>query len=358
MNITFLIGNGFDRNLGLETTYSDFVKEYKKTNGSTETLKEFRAYIKDNEELWSTAEVALGEYTGQFGDGEAEAFSECHADFCEHLATYLKEQESQIDYDSARVKIEKAFSRVNKITQVFPMQEREIIDGVYSSHASETRTFNFLCYNYTGTLDKCIEIAKQNPDVLGAHRYGGSNLGHGIGQICHVHGTVDKEMVFGVNDDTQIAKPEVFVCEDGDIYKNLLVKKTANASYLENTDGRAAKILDNSNIIYIYGMSIGMTDKLWWERVCNWLAGSDSRHLIVQKYSMPSKDAFPVKYQLAERKARREISQYCNLDAKKKVAIENRIHITSENIFESIKDIGKTTKVSNDEIEEINAVVR
>ena len=144
MNITFLIGNGFDRNLGLETTYSDFVKEYKKTNGSTETLKEFRAYIKDNEELWSTAEVALGEYTGQFGDGEAEAFSECHADFCEHLATYLKEQESQIDYDSARVKIEKAFSRVNKITQVFPMQEREIIDGVYSSHASETRTFNFL----------------------------------------------------------------------------------------------------------------------------------------------------------------------------------------------------------------------
>ena len=66
MNITFLIGNGFDRNLGLETTYSDFVKEYKKTNGSTETLKEFRAYIKDNEELWSTAEVALGEYTGQF----------------------------------------------------------------------------------------------------------------------------------------------------------------------------------------------------------------------------------------------------------------------------------------------------
>lgn len=105
-------------------------------------------------------------------------------------------------------------------------------------------------------------------------------------------------------------------------------------------------------------MSIGMTDKLWWERVCNWLAGSDSRHLIVQKYSMPSKDAFPVKYQLAERKARREISQYCNLDAKKKVAIENRIHITSENIFESIKDIGKTTKVSNDEIEEISAVVR
>ena len=28
MNITFLIGNGFDLNLGLATAYSDFVKYY------------------------------------------------------------------------------------------------------------------------------------------------------------------------------------------------------------------------------------------------------------------------------------------------------------------------------------------
>ena len=84
MNITFLIGNGFDRNLGLETTYSDFVKEYKKTNGSTETLKEFRAYIKDNEKQQSFDEVALSENTGKFDDGEAETYSEYHAEYCEH----------------------------------------------------------------------------------------------------------------------------------------------------------------------------------------------------------------------------------------------------------------------------------
>ena len=32
MNITFLIGNGFDLNLGLATAYSDFVKYYKETD--------------------------------------------------------------------------------------------------------------------------------------------------------------------------------------------------------------------------------------------------------------------------------------------------------------------------------------
>ncbi|MBQ4340212.1 MAG: tryptophan synthase subunit beta, partial [Firmicutes bacterium] len=30
MNITFLIGNGFDLNIGLATTYSAFLKEYTK----------------------------------------------------------------------------------------------------------------------------------------------------------------------------------------------------------------------------------------------------------------------------------------------------------------------------------------
>ena len=30
MNITFLIGNGFDLNLGLDTRYTDFLSEYKK----------------------------------------------------------------------------------------------------------------------------------------------------------------------------------------------------------------------------------------------------------------------------------------------------------------------------------------
>ena len=38
MNITFMIGNGFDRNLGLKTTYSDFIKWYKKTPPKTDTL--------------------------------------------------------------------------------------------------------------------------------------------------------------------------------------------------------------------------------------------------------------------------------------------------------------------------------
>ena len=341
MNITFLIGNGFDRNLGLNTTYSEFVQDYKKIKPKTDILKKFHTYINENEELWSSAEIAIGKYTKELEAGAAVAFAECYTDFCEKLAQYLKEQMQHIDYDDSQEKILNAFSNLNKIIQSFPTQERDALNTLYKNRGGEQITFNFICYNYTDTLDQCISVIKNEPNVLGSHKYGNQVLNHLIGQICHVHGTVDNEMVFGVNDESQISKLDVFDCEDGDLYKNMLIKIQANASFLENTDANASQLIKNSQLIYIYGMSIGETDKLWWDRICTWLSGSGERHLIVQKYDMPVKTVIQLPYQLAERRARRNITKYSSLDDNKKNNIESRIHITGENIFGDIKNIAK-----------------
>ena len=342
MNITFLIGNGFDRNLGLDTTYSDFVKVYKKTEGTTEALKSFRAYIDENEELWSSAELEIGKYTAQFEDGEGELFSECHDDFCEHLAEYLKEQEARINFDDFKDEIKNAFGRLNNFIQWFHTEERVILNEIYNKHLSERRNFNFICYNYTATLDKCLKIVKQDTLLLGSHRVGNQSYSHSVGEVCHVHGTVDKEMVFGVNDESQIVKPSIFDGEYGDIFKNGLIKKDANKSYLENTDAKAHKILQESHLIYIYGMSVGETDKLWWKRVCDWLKSNSNNHLIIQKYEMPAEGVTRKKFLMAERKYKREFINYGQLEEAKKQQIESQIHITDENIFFDVKDIAKS----------------
>lgn len=341
MNITFLIGNGFDRNLGLDTTYSNFVEYYKKITPKTDTLKNFHSYIKGNEELWSSAEIAMGKYTGQLEKGAAEAFSECHINFCEELAKYLKGQMNRIDYSDSQENVLTAFSNLNNIIQSFPTQERERLQTLYNQRNNEPIVFNFICYNYTDTLDQCIAIVKKDPATLGSHKNGNQTLNHSIGQLLHVHGTVDKEMVFGVNDDSQIEKIDVFDCEDGDIRKNMLIKIQANASFLENTDTIASKLVQNSNIIYIYGMSIGETDKLWWDRICTWLNNNGERHLIIQNYGMPARTVMQLPYQLEERKAKRNITKYSSLDDTKKRNIETRIHITGENIFLPIHDIAR-----------------
>lgn len=355
MNITFLIGNGFDRNLGLKTTYSDFVRVYKNSNAKNDRLKSFREYISENEELWSSAEVEMGRYTDQFESGDGAAFYECHKDFCEHLAEYLKAEVQKMQYRDMAQDISQAFSNLNKIIEPFPSQEREVIQNYYQSHKSENTFFHFIVFNYTDTLDQCVSIIKKQQGILGSHTYGATTHHHQIGKISHVHGTLDGQMVFGVNDRTQISKPEIFNCEYGDLYEDLLIKRQANQGYQEFTDSKTKTILDNSDIIYIYGMSFGITDTLWWGRICAWLKANPSRHLIVQKHSMPSRGLLAVDYKIEERKTRQLVTSFSKLQDPEKGELEKRIHITGHNIFADIKDIAVKPAMSDDELREFFA---
>lgn len=336
-----MIGNGFDRNLGLKTTYSDFIDWYKNTPAKTKTLEDFRKNINENEKLWSAAEEELGRYTAEFDVGAGAAFYECHKDICEHLAEYLKGQQSEVDYQAIIDEIESAFSQLETITEPFHTQEKVVLDEVFSDCRNENVVFNFITYNYTDTLDKCLELVRKKPGLLGTHKFGTITHNHTIGTIHHVHGTVNAQMVFGVNDRSQIMKPEIFNCEFGDLYEENLIKQQANQGYQENTDKKAKDLLNTSQMLYIYGMSIGSTDKLWWERVCAWLAGSSNRHVVLFCYDMPAPGVIETDRKIAERKARRKISQYSQLDEKKKLEIESRIHVTSENLFQKLTDIAK-----------------
>ena len=66
MNITFLIGNGFDLNLGLNTGYKDFLKEYVRIKSNVYYLDKFKEDILENFDTWASAEEAFGKYTGEY----------------------------------------------------------------------------------------------------------------------------------------------------------------------------------------------------------------------------------------------------------------------------------------------------
>ena len=357
MNITFLIGNGFDRNLGLNTTYADFIEDYKTTKGGSKILEKFRKHIDDNEELWCNAEVALGKYTENFEAGDGMDFSECHQDLCEHLVEYLKKEEKRLSFDTATDKVLSAFKNIVNPENPFPTQERTTIREIFNRYKGEDYNFDFICFNYTSTLDKCLEIVKNSAGVLGQHRNGNTVHNHTIRQFCHVHGTLEKEIVFAVNDETQIAKPDIFDFEDGEICKHLLIKQQANESYQENTDTKANQILQNSTIIYIYGMSLGETDMLWWNRICKWLRQSDSRHLIIQNFGMSHKGVYQLHYQLAEKKKKKEILAFSDFDNDTKTSLMKRIHITGDNIFSEINNITKEASPTTPKIAEKEKVV-
>ena len=213
MVITFFIGNGFDLNLGLKTKYSDFIEEYKKLEPTSELLQSFCQDIKDSEKLWSNAEYAMGQYTNKFDAGQGKDFSDCHTDFCEHLANYLKGQEERIGYNDCFQFIEPAFSNINDLTKSFPTHEKEMIDLIFKEHLSEDITINFVNFNYTRVLDRCLDIVIQKKKVLGTHKSGNVVHNHRKGKVYHIHGTVEQNMVFGVSDESQILKKDIFDCD-------------------------------------------------------------------------------------------------------------------------------------------------
>lgn len=72
MNIVFIIGNGFDLNLGLKTKYTDVYKDYCKTSTSdSELIRRFKKEIASDYDSWSDFEMAMPSF-GQNLNNESE----------------------------------------------------------------------------------------------------------------------------------------------------------------------------------------------------------------------------------------------------------------------------------------------
>lgn len=341
MQITFLIGNGFDLNLGLETNYSDFLKDYQKVlDTDSELIKKFKYDILENKDLWSSAELAFGQYTKQFKtDGyDADAFLKCYIDFCSALGNYLLAQEQRLNYTELKDVLTKDF--VSSITNFLDGHKEFQRQAIQNSYASVTGGFSyrFLCFNYTQTLDVLVDFASKTSGVLGKRTFGNSVIANDIKPPIHVHGYTDRDMVLGVNDISQIADSSLFD-EFGIEYINQLIKIKANEMNEANTDAKAVSLLKNSNLIYIYGMSFGDTDALWWQRICEIMKGHPAVHLLIHCHNVPTDERLAFSYQTYANQKKQEFLKHCKYDAATKEQIAQRIHIARANLFSPLKDV-------------------
>ncbi len=346
MYITFLIGNGFDLNLGLKTGYKDFLKVYTSKSGSVETendsiLSYFKNEISENEDLWSDAELAFGQLTSKFksDNKNAEDFSECHEDFCVNLANYLAAQENRINFNNLKEITSKSLANALKnYLNYFREVEKEQIKSSYIN-IEEGYVYNFINFNYTKTLNKCFSALKNSNIDLGV-RYLHPNS---LGDIINVHGTVNRDMVFGVGDKSQIAMPSLFDGYSSE-YINQIIKSEIDKDNKENTYKKAFNVLDKSRLIYIYGMSIGETDKLWWGKICTLMHNHKDLNIIIHMFDTPKSPLIRRKYTTFENQVRERFLSFSNLDKSQKDDIFGRIHIDGSNIFSGLTDLVKNPK--------------
>ena len=336
MNVTYLIGNGFDINLGFKTQYKDFIKRYLEIEDKDDSaeIKRFKNDIKQDINLWSSAELALGKYTEKFdGEKAAEEFCNCHDDFCIELAKYLVNETLSFD----EKELAPIFAEdIQKYADAFREVDRDKIIAA-SQNYGQGITYNFITFNYTYTLDKLVDYSRKNLGV-GQRIIQNTRYENRIGDLIHVHGTVEKDMIMGVDNETQIANVAMFEGV-GPEYRSDIIKIENNRMNGENTDSKAHELLKSSHIIYIYGMSLGETDAIWWKRICEVMKKDKNVQLIIYSHDAPSGTLIRRKRVTYDNGFRRKFTAYCDLEDEIRENIENRISIQNNNIFINLSDV-------------------
>src|SRR5574344_2497048 len=266
MNITYILGNGFDLNFGMATRYDNFYEYYKSIDSPNDDVKKLKATIneyvegksslhkkvsKDNN--WEDLELALGAYTK-----EMVSVSEFRNDFFDintELKKYLLEQETAF-LASNPDPIGDTKKDLAQPDIYFRTKELAYISKFIKQEPNSLYIINF---NYTRIIENLTDYKGKKLELgLSTRGYSTSII-----NILHVHGVLsDVDLILGVNDVSQIAN-ESF--RDIDEVTELLVKPQTNDYYDSNKNNELKDIIATSAIIIIFGASMADTDLMWRE---------------------------------------------------------------------------------------------
>lgn len=279
MNITYLIGNGFDLNIGLKCRYSDFYEYYigQHPKDEAEVVKRFKSGINDyiNQETnktvkdpidWRDLEIALGQFTETMTEKEGE---QLYLDINDNLKQYLIEEFKYLDPD--------VFSKdvfynhlANPVSDHF---NRGTFNSIKSflSRFSGTDDINIINFNYTNTIEVLSGFnGKALP--LGLSISGRQARLNGV---YHIHQTLnDDEIILGLNDISQIANKQF---KENNFLSNLYVKPRTNALLGTGVNEDCEQIISKTDLFVIFGTSAGISDQKWWKAICEKLVASEAR---------------------------------------------------------------------------------
>ncbi len=262
MKVTFIVGNGLDLSQGLSTKYTDFY-EHIQTKKPKQANQIYQA-ITDDPETWSDFESALGEHTQiveESGEADRAKTSEklftAFDEVLEDLGDYLHDQD------------EKSIDTVS----TYIMGYSDFYSGLLGESARRIGSLlkslaydaNFITLNYTNTLERMLYPLRNSSKRNGVN----------IGRVHHAHGQLSEYIAMGVSNESQIS-PAL----DGEGRDNL-IKPRLLQSMNDDRISTTTSIINNSDIIVIYGTSYGSTDEYLWRQIADWLRLSSKRIVIL-----------------------------------------------------------------------------
>lgn len=186
MRILFFLGNGFDLNLGMKTSYQDFYRWYLNRYSSHPCIDSLKRNIDANYENWSDLECGLGEYSKSINTQE-DALC-LYRDLTSELSMYLSIQERELSLPNGyKSKIIYDMFHPNTF-----LRQREIHEVFSPYPITSDRHLDIITFNYTNTLE---QIGFNNLPMDIQYERAGKRT---ITRLIHLHGFTNERMVLGV----------------------------------------------------------------------------------------------------------------------------------------------------------------
>lgn len=281
MNITFVIGNGFDLRLGMRCRYGDFCKLYRVNSMYRPTSEAAQNLTRNAKEIintWSAYELVVGECSTKFN--AENSYLKCVQEFQDSLTRYLNEEEDALDFTGADTQ-HRIAEDIKHVLQYFGSKRRlhnDACQKLIDNEIGGEIDCNFLSFNYTSTLQTCLNMIP-NREFQSLHRT------YRLREVQNVHGSIrawrdhyGEPPIMGVNNKQQIANEEfrTFAPLCKQLVKPDCIPREKRDKYCD--------IIRQSDLICIYGMSLGKTDAFWWREIGSWLKQDRQRQLVIYWY--------------------------------------------------------------------------
>lgn len=317
--VTFLIGNGFDLSFGVHSQYRDIYKEYSGTQTSSEPFVE---NFKEEIQHWSNFEMDLAKFAAKCST-EAQIVA-CLRDFKQFTEDYLIKEQDTALYD--RMRYPKDMQKVLagfaiSLEKFYTNNYPNITTKIESILSNEQIDYHFITFNYTTVLDFLIANVK-NYLLKGI-----------ISSAIHIHGKLQENVTFGIDNEQQLPELQYSLTGRG---RRALIKPVFNSEFDKQRMERAQEIIKKSDVLCIYGLSLGDSDLMWRKAICDWMVDNPLHHVFLYIYEASSK-------KLSQADERMDYEEYLKENIFKSWGIESRyicpfssqLHIpVSKNIFD------------------------
>ena len=279
MNITYLIGNGFDLYLGMNTSPKAFLKDFveKNSSGSGAAAAELAKHIEtEGIDTWADFEMRLGNHSSHFNNTRQDI--DKYLAQVESLETslyqWLSEEDKKVTDEYLAQKAPTIFSSFANIESILSR------DGVHvQDKTGSGNTLNILCFNYTSAFPRAWNTVFETGITNEAR------VDYTPGALILPHGSLETMLVCGVDGADQITNEHLR--ENIDVTTSV-VKESMQRSDNFSFDIDGMELIRGSDIVCIFGMSLGQSDRRWWEHTAHMLDNDHSplSHLVIFSHEM------------------------------------------------------------------------